>query len=355
MGFDSRARHGPVVPNTMSIALAATLAVSAATLPHCSWDRPGANPFMGNVVAAVDRYTDIPAPVRAKLKARMEARQYDEIAAIRRDSVTGKRRYEAEIRDMHFGQGTVCRTVTRTKWADDTVERGLVYCESGHCILVPTVCRNVSRIKRLDGERVASASDDPSLAAEAQLASSGGSDGFSGGGVGGLGGGADAAMLALNAASGAEGAAAAGGSAASFEASSGLPAFSISSLEIGGSLIPFSPSAAGNDGDAGIPWAAGTGQGGFNPGPLAGVGSVGSIGGGNPGANDSVVGMGGSGLGTFGPASPAPGVGILPDLGPQIRQGLDSAITEVSPVPEPATWALWLLGLAGVAAVARRR
>jgi len=27
-------------------------------------------------------------------------------------------------------------------------ERGLVYCDSGQCILVPTVCRNVSRITR---------------------------------------------------------------------------------------------------------------------------------------------------------------------------------------------------------------
>ena len=140
----------------MSIALAATLAASM-TLPTCSWDRPGANPFMGDVVAAVDRYTDIPEPVRAKLKARMETRQYDEIAAIRRDSVTGKHKYASEIRDMHFGQGQVCSTVTRAKWADDAVERGLVYCESGHCILVPTVCRNVSRIKRLDNERLTSA------------------------------------------------------------------------------------------------------------------------------------------------------------------------------------------------------
>lgn len=334
----------------MSIALAAALAVSAGTLPHCSWDRPGANPFMGDVVAAVDRYTDIPAPVRARLKARMEARQFDEIATIRRDSVTGKRRYGAEIRDMHFGQGTVCRTVTRTKWADDTVERGLVYCESGHCILVPTVCRNVSRIKQLGGERAASSGDEPSLAAEEQLARSGGGDGLSGSGGGsGLGGGGDAPMLALNAAPSAE------GGAASFEATSGMPAFSISSLEIGGSLIPFSPPAAGNDGDAGIPWAAGAGPGGFKPGLVAGVGSIGAIGAGNPRANNSMHGMGGSASGTFSPASPAPGVGNLPDLGPQIRQGLDSAITEVSPVPEPATWALWLLGLAGVAAVARRR
>ena len=29
-------------------------------------------------------------------------------------------------------------------------ERGLVYCDSGNCILVPTVCRNVSRITRAE-------------------------------------------------------------------------------------------------------------------------------------------------------------------------------------------------------------
>ena len=41
---------------------------------------------------------------------------------------------------MHFGQGQVRRTVTRAKCGNDMVERGLVYCENSHCILVPTVC-----------------------------------------------------------------------------------------------------------------------------------------------------------------------------------------------------------------------
>ncbi len=127
------------------------LAVSAGTtLPQCSWDRPGANPFMGDVVAAVDRYQDIPAATRDKLKARMKARSYDDIAVIERDAIHGKASYAPEIRDMHFGPGAVCRTVTRTQWTAKTQERGLVYCEDGHCILVPTVCRNVSRIRRLD-------------------------------------------------------------------------------------------------------------------------------------------------------------------------------------------------------------
>jgi hypothetical protein len=131
----------------MSLVLAAALAVSAGSLPVCSWDRPGHNPFKGDTVAAVDRYDDIPVPVRAALKRRMAKHQYDEIAAIRRDSIEGRHRY-TELRDMHFGQGQVCRTVTRDKWAPEAVERGLVYCESGHCLIVPTVCRNVSRVNR---------------------------------------------------------------------------------------------------------------------------------------------------------------------------------------------------------------
>lgn len=133
----------------MSLLAAIALAASGVTVPTCSWDHPGVNPFMGDVVAAVDRYTDIPAATRAKLKARMEKRDYDEIALIKRDDITGLAQYGSDIRDMHFGQGSVCKTVTRAKWTPTMQERGLVYCEDGQCILVPTVCRNVSRITRL--------------------------------------------------------------------------------------------------------------------------------------------------------------------------------------------------------------
>lgn len=142
----------------MSLIATLALAVSAGSaLPECSWDRPGANPFMGDVVAAVDRYQDIPAATREKLKARMKARSYDDIAVIERDGIKGqgKAEYAPEIRDMHFGPGAVCKTVTRTKWTAKTQERGLVYCEDGQCILVPTVCRNVSRIKRLEARPAA--------------------------------------------------------------------------------------------------------------------------------------------------------------------------------------------------------
>lgn len=157
----------------MSLIATLALAVSAgSTLPQCSWDKPGANPFMGDVVAAVDRYQDIPAATREKLKARMQARQYDDVAVIERDSIRGQARYAPEIRDMHFGPGAVCATVTRSKWTVKAQERGLVYCEDGQCILVPTVCRNVSRIRRLEKPAAAA----PSQAANVASATREGED-----------------------------------------------------------------------------------------------------------------------------------------------------------------------------------
>lgn len=131
---------------------AATQAVTGPVLPSCSWDRPGVNPFQGDVVAAVDRYQDIPSATRDALKKRMAKRNYDEIATIRRDSIEGSHRY-TDLRDMHFGKGQICSSVTRDKWKPQKQERGLVYCEDGHCIIVPTACRNVSRVTRKDGER----------------------------------------------------------------------------------------------------------------------------------------------------------------------------------------------------------
>jgi hypothetical protein len=131
-------------------AFATSSAPPTLALDHCSWDRPGVNPFMGDVVGAVDRYQDIPPEVRQRLKDRMAKRDYDDLVEIRRDSMIGRGGYDYgnTISDMHFGTHQVCRTVTRSSWTPQMQERGLVYCESGHCILVPTVCRNVSRVTR---------------------------------------------------------------------------------------------------------------------------------------------------------------------------------------------------------------
>jgi hypothetical protein len=78
----------------------------------------------------------------------MEKTDYDDIAEIKKDSIKGKSEY-VNLRDMHFGENRLCKTVSMDKWLPDAVERGLVYCETTHCIIVPTVCGNVSRVTRL--------------------------------------------------------------------------------------------------------------------------------------------------------------------------------------------------------------
>lgn len=125
-------------------------ASSIAALPTtCAWDDPGRDPFLGEVPAAIDVYKDIPPETRARLKDRMARHAYDDFVEIRRDTIAGTRDYDPGITAMHFGsKGRRCATVTRDGWGPDHREHGLVYCEDEHCILVPTVCRNVSRIVR---------------------------------------------------------------------------------------------------------------------------------------------------------------------------------------------------------------
>lgn len=137
----------------LTLMLLALLTFGVYAAPACSWDHPGANPYSGNVPATVERYADIPAAARKRLRERMERRQFDDIAAITRDDIAGTHRY-TELRDMHFGKGRLCRKVTRKRWSADAVERGLVYCEAEHCVIVPTVCNNVSRVTRLQVTRL---------------------------------------------------------------------------------------------------------------------------------------------------------------------------------------------------------
>lgn len=142
----------------MSLALALTLAASVAQ-PSCSWDRPGANRYTGKTGAAIDRYTDIPERVRLTLKKRLAEGQYDDSVLITRDAIAGRNAYDPAIRDMHFGAASVCATVTRSKWSEQRSEPGAVYCVKEHCILVPKICGNVSRISRIEGKAKSSAGE----------------------------------------------------------------------------------------------------------------------------------------------------------------------------------------------------
>ncbi len=325
-----------MLPVTLAVLLllpsAAALAGPAARSASCAWNQPGHDPYRGTLAAAVDRYEDIPAPVRARLKERMVAFRYDEIAAIRRDSITGSARYAPEIRDMHFGAGRVCAQVDRSRWSDAMVERGLVYCESGHCLIVPTVCRNVSRVTRL-APAVAALPALPGAAAPA------------------------AATAGDHAAEAAPDGAAwrAGAPGPSFDALRGAdPAAAVSADPAGPALpalaldLPRAGAAAPGHGGPGATW------------PVAG-GGAGSPGvawlGGRPPAA-SAIGVADAELAAP-PAAWAVRDGVVLPGGfvpvPSLPPTVVAAAAAVAVVPEPGTLWLGLLGLLGVAGRARRR
>ncbi|GGY02749.1 PEP-CTERM sorting domain-containing protein [Massilia dura] len=131
--------------------LLASAAVATAMLSHCSWNQPGRNPYRGSVTEAVSRYVDIPAPVRTQLIARIESGRADDTVAIMRDSIAGKYDYSPRITGMHFGQRTVCETVTRNGWSAAAREPATVYCVGEQCLIVPKICGNISRVQRVAG------------------------------------------------------------------------------------------------------------------------------------------------------------------------------------------------------------
>ena len=122
----------------------------------CAWDNPGTAPLRtataANVAAAVAHYTDIPSPVRAALIDKVRRTDPDARVDIQRDGVGGAFGTAGRLRDMHFAGGRMCvGPVSRAGWAENHVEPALVYCASGHCIAIPRVCGNVSRIDYTPG------------------------------------------------------------------------------------------------------------------------------------------------------------------------------------------------------------
>lgn len=126
-----------------ALTLAALLASQAQAA--CLWTDPGANRYTGDPVAAVNSYADIPPQARAELAEAVGQRAYSALVEIRRDSIGGGR--FTHMRAMYWGAGQQCLgDVDRSGWPADRVERGLVYCVRGHCVIVPTVCGNVARV-----------------------------------------------------------------------------------------------------------------------------------------------------------------------------------------------------------------
>lgn len=124
------------------------------TQRNCSWDHPGANPYVGSIDVGIDYYIDIPSETRELLKGRIKLGLYDEIVDITKYGISGKSNYGETIGEMHFGRNHICTTVTRTRWPEDMVQKATVYCEGKHCVIIPFICGNISRIKKLSDEVV---------------------------------------------------------------------------------------------------------------------------------------------------------------------------------------------------------
>lgn len=132
----------------MSLAIAAT-AAALLIQPVCSWDRPGVDRYRGTPARALANYRDIPAADRALLARRIAAGTPDDTVQISRTAIAGNHAYESRIADMHFGAGRMCRSVTRAKWTPAHREPAAVYCVNDECVLVPEVCGNISRVRKI--------------------------------------------------------------------------------------------------------------------------------------------------------------------------------------------------------------
>ncbi len=132
----------------MGVLLPLLVAGAVQSVSHCSWDHPGAGAFHADPAAAVEHYADIPEPVRHRLRQRLARHDYDDVVSIRRDRITGARDYGPDITGMHFAGGRICDQVSRRRWPAEAEERGLVFCDTGYCVLLPTVCGNLARITR---------------------------------------------------------------------------------------------------------------------------------------------------------------------------------------------------------------
>ncbi len=135
----------------------------AAVSPGCSWAHPGANPYRGDLVQAVDDF-DLPKATRAALRARMRAHRPTDIVTITRDDIvsrSGDGTSYTDLREMHSGHGQVCHgEVDRSAWRATRRERALVYCAGDACVIVPAICGNVSLVSRKP-DRAAALDDSP--------------------------------------------------------------------------------------------------------------------------------------------------------------------------------------------------
>jgi hypothetical protein len=143
----------------MNLIMSAVVATTVGA--GCSWAHPGANPYRGDPQSALADFA-MSDDTRRQLHVLMAAHRYTDAVTITRDGIVGQHRY-ADLRLMHSGHGQFCQgQVDRSAWSPTHEERGLVYCVGETCVVVPTVCNNVSRLTlRPEEGPVQSGADEP--------------------------------------------------------------------------------------------------------------------------------------------------------------------------------------------------
>ena len=131
----------------MGMNLIMTTVAATAVASGCSWAHPGANPYRGEPPSALADFA-MSEETRRKLRDLMKAHRYTDVVTITRDGIVGQHGY-VDLREMHSGHGQVCHgDVDRSAWTPTHEERGLVYCVGETCVIVPTICNNVSLVTR---------------------------------------------------------------------------------------------------------------------------------------------------------------------------------------------------------------
>jgi len=114
---------------------------------NCDWNNPGSNPYRGaSIYSAVQSY-GFPKESTDEIVWKIKANMTDAVIYVKRDSIESPFGIASNLRDMHFGNNKRCNgKVIRNNWNSLDEKPALVYCSSQHCVAIPVVCGNISRI-----------------------------------------------------------------------------------------------------------------------------------------------------------------------------------------------------------------
>lgn len=138
---------GGLVVNFIALLLLAFLFVASVQAETvCKW-HPGAAPYKGDTVKALDDYPWIGPTTKMRLGARLKVRDYDTVVRVYKDRIEdefGHLLFRNTITHMHYKGGKVCDVVDRSDWAPDHFERAFAYTDGLTVVFVPFDCDNVA-------------------------------------------------------------------------------------------------------------------------------------------------------------------------------------------------------------------